>query len=87
VDLSQCGSGKLNAKILNEKQQECRFDIIQTNLPNVYEIAFNPPDPGHFRCILMVNEKQIKGKSFIIIKKFFFFKREGRDKIRNQYFL
>lgn len=49
--------------------QSYPIEWVETNEKGLYDLYFTPLEPGQYRCMLLFNNKQIKGK---ILKKFCF---------------
>lgn len=61
------GVGKLDAQLVNSKNRETySIDCFESEAKGLYDLNFLLNEPGYFKCILMFNNKQIKGKVKLI---------------------
>ena len=62
ADVSKIGHGNLSAQIINLKNREnYPIDCNETDVKGVYQISFLPTEPGYYKCMILFNNKHIKG--------------------------
>ena len=66
VDVTKSGNGILTAQLMNLKNRESYhidcFESVDTEVKGVYDVSFLPREPGYYKCMLLFNNKHIKGR-------------------------
>jgi len=71
IDVSKVGSGKLNAQLINTKtRQSIVYELKESQQTGLFNFSFIPTDISVYKCTLLFNGKNIKGKK--IISKYIF---------------
>jgi hypothetical protein len=51
----------MNLKNRESYHIDC-FESVETEIKGIYDVSFLPKEPGYYKCMLLFNNKHIKGK-------------------------
>ncbi len=64
VNVTNVGEGKFSSQLTNVKTKQAYSadKLTESEIKGIFDFCFFPAEPGHYRCYLQFNGKNIKGK-------------------------